>query len=620
MPMLLMLWVWLCAYLNCAGWTLSAFHELNATGYAVALVVFIAITLFLWKKFQLSLAFGKGSIKQFFRRFSKPLPAIFFGISILIFLGGAIYAPDNYDALTYRLPRILNWLAQNHWFWISTPDDRMNYSTAAWEWIAGPWLALLRSDRCLFLIDFIGFLLMPGLMFSILRNCGVSTRVAWVWMWVFPMAYGFATQAASIGNDLTGAIFALASVFFGLQARRSGKIVDVWCAILAAALMTGTKLSNLPLLLPCLIAVWPALIYLRNHFSASVLVIGIAVMASAAPTIALNETYSRSWTGDPENTSHIQVKDPAAAILGNSLLLAQQSVMPPVLPAAGKATAWADRLMPAPCRQFLREKFPRFYIGFNELPQEETAGLGLGITLLLLVAMISGLYQDKKCVSLSLIGLAAWFAALVYMAKMGSEATARLMLAYYPLMAIPILLLPAQKRLARLRSWNIFAVLCMLSVLPAIVLSPSRPLFPAVQTSHWLLQHYPRNAAAKRFAGVYLAYAHRNDALAPLRAAVSDNAEKIGFIAGGNDTDYSLWRPFGKRQVVPLQKNSDGSLDVPNDVHWIIVKQKMWPNVNGESLEKWSADHHWEIVKSVSIVTLVSWGEEDWSVLRHLKN
>ena len=39
MPTLVLLWVWFCAYLNCAGWTLSALHQLNADGYAVALAL-----------------------------------------------------------------------------------------------------------------------------------------------------------------------------------------------------------------------------------------------------------------------------------------------------------------------------------------------------------------------------------------------------------------------------------------------------------------------------------------------------------------------------------------------------------------------------------------------------
>ena len=39
MPKAVLIWVWFCAYLNCAGWTLSALHQLNAAGYAVALLL-----------------------------------------------------------------------------------------------------------------------------------------------------------------------------------------------------------------------------------------------------------------------------------------------------------------------------------------------------------------------------------------------------------------------------------------------------------------------------------------------------------------------------------------------------------------------------------------------------
>ena len=37
MSSVVVLWIWLCAYLNCAGWVLSACHALNQAGYAVAL-------------------------------------------------------------------------------------------------------------------------------------------------------------------------------------------------------------------------------------------------------------------------------------------------------------------------------------------------------------------------------------------------------------------------------------------------------------------------------------------------------------------------------------------------------------------------------------------------------
>jgi hypothetical protein len=50
MPTIVLLWIWACAYLNCAGWTLSALHQLNAGGYAVATVPGLIVGLWWWRK------------------------------------------------------------------------------------------------------------------------------------------------------------------------------------------------------------------------------------------------------------------------------------------------------------------------------------------------------------------------------------------------------------------------------------------------------------------------------------------------------------------------------------------------------------------------------------------
>lgn len=627
MPAAIAIWIWCCAYLNFAGWTLAALHELNPTGYAIALLIGFA-ALFVWRKKTIENFPPRVLWPKLRRRFRRPFPVIFLLAAVLIFLGGALYAPSNYDALTYRLPRMLNWLAAGQWFWIPTINDRLNYSTTAWEWIAMPLLALLRSDRSLFLINALGFLLMPGLLFSVFRQVGVARKVAWTWMWLLPLAYGYATQAGSIGNDFTGALFCLMSVHFGLRARRSGRASDLWLAGLAAALMTGVKLSNLPLLLPCLVAVWPALGQLRKNLAGSTIVAGIVVLVSAAPTVVLNQAHTGCWNGDPQNLAGIQVKSPGAALLGNGLLLLQQSLMPPVLPAAQKVSQRLDQQLPDSWRHTLKEKFPRYYLThLNELPQEEAAALGLGVTLLLLTAIgaaacglgRAGSNRGMMAV-MSPVGLAAWVSALFFMLKMGSEADARLMLPYYPLAVIPILLLPAQNHLLRFRGWRVLMVLAALSVLPAVVLSPARPLWPGRSISEWLARQHPDNPALRRLATVYSAYARRNDALAPLRAGLPDGVLKIGFLAGTNDTDYSLWRPFGLRQVEYLQIGADQSIHVPDDVEWIVVKRAAWQEASNVPLETWAAQYHARIILSVPVLTIVARGEETWCLLHIEKN
>jgi hypothetical protein len=605
------------------GWTLSALHWLTLTGYAVMLpLVIIGLAWLTRDPAGTPPRVQRRWGRVVFRRFRRPLPLIYLVVLVLVFAGAVSHAPTNYDALTYRLPRMLNWLSARGWTWISTNNDRMNYSGTGWEWMALPLLAL-RSDRALFLINAVGFLLLPGLIFSVFRQAGVARRAAWAWMWILPAAFGYALQAGSIGNDFLGAVFCLISVHYGLRACRSGWVEEVWLAGLAAAVMTGIKSSNLPLLLPCLVAAGPALKHLRRRWAAGILMAVIALVISVIPTAGLNQKYTGSWTGDPDNLSQIQIRDPVAAFLGNSLLLGQQLLMPPFLPDARKADAWLNRLLPDSWKRELEKGFPRYSKNrLNELPQEEAASLGIGITLLLLAAVIAPWCQAGKNQpagirrwKLSSVGLAAWVASLFFMLKMGSEADARLMLPYYPLVMIPILRLPGQYWLVRRAGWRILAMLVSFSVLPCLILTPSRPLWPVQTVSGWLSRHHPDSSLTRRLTMVYSCYQNRNDLLAPLRARLPDNATNIGFIAGVNDSDYSLWWPFGQRRVTCLWADTRQPPSLPADIEWLVVKRAIWPEITDVPLEEWAVQHRMEIVYSVPIRSFASAGEETWCLL-----
>ena len=54
------------------------------------------------------------------------------------------------------------------------------------------------------------------------------------------------------------------------------------------------KLSNLPLALPCLVAVWPALGRLRKYLIGSLVVAVLCVAVSALPLMALNQLHTGS--------------------------------------------------------------------------------------------------------------------------------------------------------------------------------------------------------------------------------------------------------------------------------------------------------------------------------------
>ncbi len=406
------LWLWVSAFASLAGWGLSAAGELNRKGYAVCAGV-AAIVFFLLRRKKHSTfniqrptsnqTARTGNIgrwmlnvecstflKKSFRRFRRPLPLCFGALAVLIFLGGAIHAPGNYTGLAYRAGRVLQWLSHGHWFWIDTEDYRMNDRACGIEWLSAPILLFTNSTRGLFLINFLPFLLLPGLIFSIFTRLGVRARVAWHWMWLLPTGYNFILQAGGIANDTFPTVYALAAVDFALRANQSGKrkaesgnifsgpFSNFSYSILAAALLTGAKASNLPLLLPWAIAIFPLVPLLRKKIASTALVVLLAAAVSFLPTAILNAHYLGDWSGLSIERTGMDMKNPVVGVWGNALLLLLDNFTPPLFPFAGWWNAHALAALPHFISGPMMANFEPGFLWLGELPTEDWAGIGFG--------------------------------------------------------------------------------------------------------------------------------------------------------------------------------------------------------------------------------------------------
>ena len=159
-------WILLAALLNAAGWLLSALHALNPVGYAVVFGLALAAA-WRWPDELGVTALRRISFRRWRRRCRRFFPVAFFVIAGLALLGGILHAPNNYDALAYRMPRVLHWLAAEQWHWINTDFVRLNTRAPGYEWLMAPIMLFLQSHRLVFLIGIISLLLLPGLVFSL---------------------------------------------------------------------------------------------------------------------------------------------------------------------------------------------------------------------------------------------------------------------------------------------------------------------------------------------------------------------------------------------------------------------------------------------------------------------
>jgi hypothetical protein len=484
-------------------------------------------------------------------------------------IGGLMHAPSNYDALSYRTPQLLHWLDQGGWHWIETPNSRMNIASPGFNWLTAPFIILLHTDRISFVVNVVAFALFPGLLFELFWRAGVRKRVAWWWMWLLPSSYVFATQAGGIGNDLTGTVYATAAITFALRARAKRSFEDAAISLIAAAICTGIKNTNLPIILPWAMALgsagWRALAD-KPVKSASLAL--LAALVSCVPTIILNVRQTGHWTGDPSDEHRVRQPNLWVGAVSNSVVLAVANLQPPLVPASQRINEVIAQSIDALGLSDLCRQSPRFVARWYEMPSEESAGVGPGIPILAGVGVLASLFTHRCRFKFQLhrqklwpVGLAGLFSLLVPICFMSSEGIPRL-IAPFVSAALSLGLFLIDESLVRIRLWRAAALVAAALPLPALVFSPSRPLFPQSFVLNRIRNSEGKNDMFDRIRRVYSVYATRADAFATVRDLLPKGTKEIGLIALGDEPETSLWRPFGSLSVRHLSQISG----VPSDM------------------------------------------------------
>jgi len=671
-PGFVRIWLWLSALATAAGWLLSAVGQLNRSGYLIFCAVAAAVGLL--ARSQLKAYFepsperrlepAAANWKKLRRRFSHALPLAFALLAVLVFVGGALYPPSNHTALTYRTERVLHWLAEGRWHWIYTPNHRLNNRACGIEWLSAPLLLFTRSDRGIFLLNFLPFLLLPGLSFSVWTRLGVRRRVAWYWMWLLPTGYCFLLQAGSAGNDAFPTVYALAAVDFACRAWKTRRVADLWHSSLGAALLVGAKASNLPLLLPWGILVFPLLplgwggkpwsFFTQREPSCPAeslasnragkafrppqstglltgcLTTGVALLAllvSFLPTALLNIKYCHSWSGMQLERAGMDMKNPIVGIWGNALLFLLHNFIPPVFPFAHWWNASALTFLPQTIVRPLVANFEQSFHFVGELPTEDWAGLGFGTSVLLAISAAASLFRkhlwspkpwgESVIPRFCLLGalITPWIALLAYSMKSGMVTGARLISPYYPFLFTALLVLQGQVEVVRRIWWRVSVWCVMALAFTVLIVTPGRPLWPAETILSHLAKEHPQNHLLSRARNVYAVYADRSDPLACIRPLLPEGLHQVGFLGNPDDIDISLWRPFGTRRVLHVLLSDPPDKIRERGLEYVVVGGFNLGE-NGMNINTWLNWTHAQLVATTNATLRVAEGPQPWYVAR----
>lgn len=472
-------WLAWSAFCALATGVLSIPGWLNGWGWGVAIMVFVGVmTRVGWIHWQIP------RIRS--RRYRRGLPAMFTIILVLVVLGACVFPPTNIDTLWYRLPRVIQWLQAGRWHWLETERWRLNSIAFGLELHWLPFAAWGWPDRLLALPNLVSFLLLPGLFFRVFRQVGVPGAVARTAMWVVASGWCFVSQAGSTASDAFAAVYFLAAVDAALCFNRSRQWEALGWSAIAAALLTNTKQTNLPLLLPWLVALWTgrtAIVeWLRRAPARSVGLLLIAFLVSTGPLILANFVHTGSWTGTPAwANERWRPAHPWFALVIQLPILLLQNLQLPITPGVEIWNSVVERWVNGPIAPW----FQGFDLPGRLFSQigEHCAGLGLAPLLWVIATFWAGRSVGRRLsadhnrkLGWWLAG-ATWLAAAVVLTRIGFLELARYFAAYYPLMLLPALLRTGVARLPYRRWWKVGSGIVLIAGIVFAATLRHRPLF-----------------------------------------------------------------------------------------------------------------------------------------------
>jgi hypothetical protein len=298
------------------------------------------------------------------------------------------------------------------------------------------------------------------------------------------------------------------------------------------------------------------------------------------------------------------------------------NLAPPVFPLAHQWEDWVARTVPANLARQLQANFEPALAKFQlpDLQTEETAGLGCGLTLLLLALLVKricrgGFWPDPFWSLKTLVPLGVWAGIGVFILRVGIAGPARYLLPFYPLLILPVITGPGAVDIFRRRIWRgaagvIFAVAGLL-----VVLSPQRPLWPAATVLPALHTAHPENAMVTRAWKVYSVYGDRADCFAPVIQVLPPDATTLGMVTF-DEPEASLWRPFGSRRIVHIMKSDDAGWVRDQGLKYALVSEAFLAHHTTMDSAGWLARYHAEKIADFKLQIHAGQEPEGWFLAR----
>jgi hypothetical protein len=283
-----------------------------------------------------------------------------------------------------------------------------------------------------------------------------------------------------------------------------------------------------------------------------------------------------------------------------------------------------ERVMPGRWRARLEKAFEpggAHWI-LEEMQIEEIAGLGLGVSALLLASVAAGwaywrrasgkASERRELLPFLVVGCAV-ISLLAFMAKSGLSSAARVASPFYPLCIPALLMFGDQMRVVTSGWFRRAGLLVFGAAAVVLVLSPARPLWPAMTILAGADKgKHPLLARART---VYSVYRQRADAFAPARSVLPSGLKVLGMVTL-DDPETSLWRPFGQRRIEHVTAGESRADLERRGIQYVLASAGEFEMIFNRPFEQWLHEMNGARVATVSLPLRATLGPTDWFLVK----
>ena len=210
--LLVKVWVLYCFFVFASTEILSIFNGISRINLTIIYGIMFVV-LFLFTRNRL-----KGLRFQFkFSAYWKWYLLLFLVVLLPLFLIAIYYPPNNYDSMTYHLPRVEHWIQNKNVDFYQTNNSRQLFLAPMAEYIILHWRLLAGEDYFVNLVQYISMILsvlLASLIVKHYKGGELAELLSVVLVATIPMGI---LQSTSTQNDYVTAFYVIASLYFFLK-------------------------------------------------------------------------------------------------------------------------------------------------------------------------------------------------------------------------------------------------------------------------------------------------------------------------------------------------------------------------------------------------------------------